>query len=134
MPVHVHHRPSIDLGTITVYLKLQLGCLGDKPAGQASRHNVGEADNQMFRLAKRILASKELKNIRHQDHAIRAYIRGICLPFEPGVHFLPIRAVTMVETELRRFRQKREELVLGVSDGISPAAGRCAPASAAILQ
>jgi hypothetical protein len=34
----------------------------------------------MFRLSKKILGSKELKSIRYHDHAIREYIRGICLP------------------------------------------------------
>jgi hypothetical protein len=73
--------------------------------------NVGDADRKMFRLSKKILASKELKKIRHHDQAIRTYIRGICLPFEPGVHFLPLRAVTMVNAQLREFRQKRQDLV-----------------------
>ena len=111
IPVHVPHRSGIDVGTRTVYLKLQLGCIGDKRLMQVHDLDVGEADKRMFRLAKRILASKELKKIQHHDRAIRAYITGICLPFEPGVHFLPIRAVNMVEAELRRFREKREELV-----------------------
>ncbi len=111
LAVHVHHRPGIELGKITCYLKLQLGCLGDKRLMRPDNINVGDADRKMFRLSKKILASKELKKIRHHDQAIRTYIRGICLPFEPGVHFLPLRAVTMVNAQLREFRQKRQDLV-----------------------
>lgn len=110
-PVHVRHRPDIELGKITCYLKLKLGCLGDKRLVRPDQINVGEADKRMFRLSKKILASKELKRVRHHDHAIRNYIRGICLPFEPGVHFLPIRAVNMVEAQLRQFTVRRQELV-----------------------
>lgn len=109
--IHIQHRPGIDLGKITCYLKLQLGALGDKRLMRPDNIDVGEADRKMFRLSKKILASRELKKIRHHDGAIRTYIRGICLPFEPGVHFLPLRAVTMVNTQLKEFRQKRQDLV-----------------------
>lgn len=109
--VHIHHRPDIQLNKVTCYLKLKLGCLGDKRLVRPDYIDVGEADKRMFRLSKKILASKELKRIRHHDHAIREYIRGICLPFEPGVHFLPLKAVNMVEAQLCRFEQRRDELV-----------------------
>lgn len=110
-PVHINHRSDIQLSRVTCYLKLKVGCLGDKRLVRPDCIDVGEADKRMFRLSKKILASKELERVRNYDRAIRAYIRGICLPFEPGVHFLPLKAVNMVEAQLCRFEQRRDELV-----------------------
>jgi hypothetical protein len=49
--------------------------------------------------------------------------RGICL--EPGVHFLPLKAVNMVEAQLCRFEQRRDELVQKFLDAYPRSARRC---------
>jgi hypothetical protein len=45
------------------------------------------------------------------DGEIRRFLYNICLPFEVGIHLLPIPALEMVEQRLRTFRADREALV-----------------------
>jgi ribosomal protein S15P/S13E len=58
-----------------------------------------------------LLDSAELKAIGRFDGEIRRFLYNICLPFEIGIHLLPIQALEMVEQRLRAFRSDREALV-----------------------
>ncbi len=58
----------------------------------------------------RIVDSAELKAIGRFDREIRRYLYNICLPFEIGIHLLPIAALETVEERLRRFAADRTEL------------------------
>ena len=52
---------------------------------------------------------------------------NLCLPFEIGIHLLPVAALETVEQRLRQFRTEREELVkafLGVYPSLADDAGK----------
>ena len=45
------------------------------------------------------------------DGEVRRFLYNICLPFEIGIHLLPITALETVEHRLRQFAEDRRELV-----------------------
>jgi hypothetical protein len=61
--------------------------------------------------SKHLLDSAELKAIGRFDGEIRRFLYNICLPFEVGIHLLPIAAIEAVEQKLRQFAEQRQELV-----------------------
>jgi hypothetical protein len=62
-------------------------------------------------VSKHLVDSAELKAIGRFDGEIRRYLYNICLPFEIGIHLLPIAALEQVEERLRQFSIDREQLV-----------------------
>jgi hypothetical protein len=52
-----------------------------------------------------------LQAIRTLDGDIRHFLYDMCLPFEVGIHLLPLGLVETVEEKLRQFKDKRGELV-----------------------
>jgi hypothetical protein len=62
-------------------------------------------------MSKHLVDSPELKAIGRFDGEIRRYLYNICLPFEIGIHLLPIVALEQVEQRLRQFSTDREQLV-----------------------
>jgi len=42
---------------------------------------------------------------------VRRYLYSTCLPFEPGIHLLPIGLIETVDARLREFQTDRQELV-----------------------
>src|SRR3989441_509005 len=47
----------------------------------------------------------------YPDLEIRRFLYNICLPFEIGIHLLPIAALETVEYRLRQFAEDRRQLV-----------------------
>jgi len=45
------------------------------------------------------------------DGELRRYLYNMCLPFEPGIHLLPIGLIETVDAKLHEFEAQREELV-----------------------
>jgi hypothetical protein len=70
-----------------------------------------DADKDLLRVSKHLLDSAELKAIGRFDGEIRRLLYNICLPFEIGIHLLPIAALEAVEQRLRQFADDRERLV-----------------------
>jgi hypothetical protein len=70
-----------------------------------------DADKALLRVSKHLLDSAELKAIRQFDGEIRRYLYNICLPFEIGIHLLPIAALETVENRLRQFAVDRVQLI-----------------------
>eukprot|EP00456_Euglypha_rotunda_P027445 TRINITY_DN21934_c0_g1_i1.p3 TRINITY_DN21934_c0_g1~~TRINITY_DN21934_c0_g1_i1.p3 ORF type:complete len:135 (-),score=37.46 TRINITY_DN21934_c0_g1_i1:10-414(-) len=70
-----------------------------------------DADKDLLRVSKHLLDSAELKAIGRFDGEIRRFLYNICLPFEIGIHLLPIAALEVVEDRLRKFAEDRQTLV-----------------------
>ena len=99
-----------ELSRQTVFIKLHLGLLGNSRKVSSSRVEV-DADKDFIRVSKTLLDSPELQAIRALDGDVRHFLYDMCLPFEVGIHLLPLCLVETVEERLREFKDKRRELV-----------------------
>ncbi len=102
--------PGTDLARKTVFIKLHLGLLGNTRKVSSAQVEV-DADKNSIHISKSLWDSPELEAIRRLDGEIRRYLYSICLPFEPGIHLLPIGLIESADAKLNEFRAKREELV-----------------------
>lgn len=68
-------------------------------------------DKRMLGVSKMLLDSPELKRVRKHDGRIRQYVYEKCLPYQVGIHLLPMELVTKVEEQLKVFAEEREVLV-----------------------
>lgn len=102
--------PGEDLAQKTVFVKLRLGLPGNSRKINSSQIEV-DADKSLVRASKMLLDSRELESVRRVDGEIRRYLYSMCLPFEPGIHLLPIPLIETVDAKLREFQEKRQELV-----------------------
>ncbi len=102
--------PGEDLARKTVFVKLHLGLLGNTRKVSSAQVEV-DADKNSIHISKSLLDSPELEAVRRLDGEIRRYLYSICLPFEPGIHLLPIGLIEPADAKLNEFRAKREELV-----------------------
>ncbi len=130
-PVHIPiHDPGVDLARKTVCIKVRLSTMGNTRKVSTSQIEA-DADKALLRVSKHLLDSAELKAIRQFDGEIRRYLYNICLPFEIGIHLLPIAALQTVEDRLRQFAVDRVQLIDAFLDGVSePVPGRGAAACA----
>lgn len=99
-----------DLTQKTVCVKVHQGLLGNTRRVGASNVEV-DADKELIRVTKVLIDSVELKTIRQLDGEVRRYLYDTCLPFEAGIHLLPLPLLETVDERLRRFELKRNELV-----------------------
>lgn len=102
--------PGQDLAAKTVFVKLRLGLLGNSRKVSSAQVEV-DADKNSIRVAKTLLASPELEAIRRLDGEVRRYLYSTCLPFEPGIHLLPIGLIETVDARLREFQADRQDLL-----------------------
>ena len=102
--------PGTDLARKTVFIKLHLGLLGNSRKVSSSQVEV-DADKSLIRVSKNLIDSLELQAIRTLDGDIRRYLYETCLPFEVGIHLLPLALLETVDEKLREFKDKRGELV-----------------------
>jgi hypothetical protein len=102
--------PGVDLVRKTVCIKVRLSMMGNTRKVSTAHVEV-DADKDLLRVSKHLLDSAELKAIARFDGEIRRYLYNLCLPFEIGIHLLPIAALETVEHRLRQFGADREELV-----------------------
>src|SRR5438876_12246876 len=102
--------PGEDLARKTVFVKVRLGTLGNSRKVSSAQVEV-DADKNLIRVSKTLLDSPELQAIRRLDGDLRRYLYSMCLPFEPGIHLLPIGLIETVDARLHEFEAKREELV-----------------------
>jgi hypothetical protein len=101
---------GVDLPRKTVCIKVRLSRMGNTRQVSTS-HIEADADKDLLRVSKHLVDSAELKAIGRFDGEIRRYLYNICLPFEIGIHLLPIAALEQVEQRLRQFAVDRTELV-----------------------
>jgi hypothetical protein len=101
---------GVDLARKTVCIKVRLSRMGNTRQVSTS-HIEADADKDLLRVSKHLVDSAELKAIGRFDGEIRRYLYNICLPFEIGIHLLPIAALEHVEQRLRQFAVDRTELV-----------------------
>jgi len=103
-------QTGVDLARKTVCIKVRLSRMGNTRQVSTS-HIEADADKDLLRVSKHLVDSAELKAIGRFDGEIRRYLYNICLPFEIGIHLLPIAALEQVEQRLRQFAVDRTELV-----------------------
>jgi len=101
---------GVDLARKTVCIKVRLSRMGNTRQVSTSQIEA-DADKDLLRVSKHLVDSAELKAIGRFDGEIRRYLYNICLPFEIGIHLLPIAALEQVEQRLRQFAVDRTELV-----------------------
>lgn len=102
--------PGVDLARKTVCIKVRLSTMGNTRKVSTAQIEA-DADKDLLRVSKHLLDSAELKAVNRFDGEIRRFLYGICLPFEIGIHLLPIAALQVVEQRLRSFAADRESLV-----------------------
>ena len=99
-----------ELAKQTVFIKLYLGLLGNSRKVSSSQVAV-DADKALIRVSKTLLDSPELQAVRTLDGDIRHFLYDMCLPFDVGIHLLPLGLVETVDERLYEFKYKRGELV-----------------------
>jgi hypothetical protein len=109
-PILDIQEPGTDLARKTVFIKLHLGLLGNSRKVSSSQVEV-DADKALIRVSKNLLDSPELQAIRSLDGDIRRYLYDTCLPFDVGIHLLPLGLIEAVDERLREFKAQRDELV-----------------------
>lgn len=102
--------PGMDLAKKTVCIKVRVSTMGNSRKVSTSQIEA-DADKDQLRVSKHLLDSAELKAIGRFDGEIRRFLYNLCLPFEIGIHLLPIAALETVERRLRQFAVEREQLV-----------------------
>src|SRR5436309_11609680 len=102
--------PGIDLAKKTVCIKVRLSTMGNTRKVSTAQIEA-DADKDLLRVSKQLMDSEELKAISRFDGEIRRYLYNICLPFDIGIHLLPIAALQTVEQRLRDFAEDRRRLV-----------------------
>ena len=102
--------PGVDLAKKTVCIKVRVSTMGNTRKVSTSQIEA-DADKDLLRVSKHLLDSAEMKAINRFDGEIRRLLYNICLPFEVGIHLLPIAALENVEQRLRQFAVDRWQLV-----------------------
>ena len=102
--------PGMDLAKKTVCIKISLSTIGNTRKVSTAQIEA-DADKDLLRVSKRLVDSAELKAITRFDGEIRRFLYNICLPFEIGIHLLPIAALETVEHRLRQLAGDRRQLV-----------------------
>ena len=110
LPILDIQEPGTDLAKKTVFIKVHLGLLGNSRKVSSSQVEV-DADKALIHVAKNLLDSPELQAIRSLDGDVRRYLYDTCLPFEVGIHLLPLGLLETVDEKLREFNEKRSVLV-----------------------
>src|SRR6266478_1568839 len=101
--------PGLDVAKKTVCIKVRVSTMG-KTRKVSTTQLETDADKDLLRVSKRLVDSAELKAITRFDGEIRRFLYNICLPFEIGIHLLPITALETVEHRLRQFAEDRRQL------------------------
>src|SRR3989442_6429101 len=101
--------PGLDVAKKTVCIKVRLSTMGNTRKVSTAQIEA-DADKDLLRVSK-LVDSEELKAISRFDGEIRRFLYNICLPFEIGIHLLPIAALQTVEQRLRQFVEDRRQLV-----------------------
>ena len=102
--------PGVDLARKTVCIKVRVSTMGNTRKVSTSQIEA-DADKDLLRVSKHLVDSAELKAIGRFDGEIRRFLYNICLPFEIGIHLLPVAALETVEHRLRQFAEDRKRLV-----------------------
>ena len=66
-----------------------------------------DADKTRISVTKRLLDSQELQEVTRLDHKVIGYLDSKCLPYERGLHVLPLGLLKRVDEDLRAFEAER---------------------------
>lgn len=110
MPLVEIHSEGPDLARRTVCVKVRLGRLGNTRKVSNSQVEV-DTDKSLIRVSKHLLDSAELRTIANFDGEIRRYLYDTCLPFEAGIHLCPLPLLEHMESKLRDFTVRRNNLI-----------------------
>src|SRR5688572_6040148 len=91
--------PGVDLARKTVCIKVRVSTMGNTRKVSTSQIEA-DADKDLLRVSKHLVDSAELKAIGRFDGEIRRFLYNICLPFEIGIHLLPVATLEAVEHRL----------------------------------
>ena len=95
-----------------LHLKLKFEKLGTSRKVKTSEIDVGDADEKLVNVSKKLLVCPELKAIAAADSELKGFIKNVCLPFpEPSVRLVPYGAVKRVTKRLREHATLRPLLV-----------------------
>ena len=100
----------LDVTKTCVFLKLTLSRLGDK-RGLSSDQIEVDANKDLVKARKIIFRSQRFDAIKSLDSEIRRYVRGVCLPFDSGIHMVPLGMVSQINHQLNLYLQRRLEMV-----------------------
>jgi hypothetical protein len=103
-------RSADDLIKKCVILKLTLNSIGNSKKVSVSQIE-SEADKTLLKVQKLLLDSPELRAIRKLDGETRRAMYSLCLPFEAGMHFLPLTLVERADERLKQVAEIRAALV-----------------------
>jgi hypothetical protein len=82
-------------------------CLwGTKP--HAKRSRKGNIGGQSIFTATSSIHFKKVVQIKTLDGEIRQYLYNMCLPFEPGILFLPLQLIETADRRLREFEKSHK--------------------------
>ena len=100
-----------DLAKKTVCIKVRLSSMGNTRKVSTAQIEA-DADKDLLRVSKQLVDSAELKAITRFDSEIRRFLYNICLPFEIGIHLLPIAALQTVEQKYDALREQNATQLL----------------------
>ena len=113
-----------DLAKKTVCIKILMHKFGEtrkannahvSVEGSEGNSKPASPDKEMVYVSKRLFDSPEMREIRRFDFETRNLLFnpafGLCLPFEIGIHLLPIAKIQQTEDLLKQRAEEREALV-----------------------
>jgi len=92
-----------------VFVKVRIGTLCNQRKVDPSEVEV-DADKALINVSKHLVASEELQAIQSLDGEIKRWLYSLCLPFEKGIHLLPLELIERVDQKLRRYSEQKAEL------------------------
>jgi hypothetical protein len=79
--------------------------------GASGEHADTQVDKKLLRVSKQLLNSPELAAITSFDGQVEKFVKGLCLPYEIGIHLLPVAVLEMVQNKLTQFEGERAKLI-----------------------
>jgi hypothetical protein len=110
---------TVDIAKRTVCIKLDFHSFGNSKKINGSNIEVKDdaekidtkVNKKRIRASKRLLESKELAHINSHFMMIKNYVWSVCVPFEKGIHLVPIPMVPKVEAQLKAFQKDLPPLI-----------------------
>lgn len=95
----------------TVFLRAKFGTIGNSKKVKGGDVLSTDADQNLLRVSKQLLDSKELQAINKADTAMRIWLKNICLPYDVGMYLLPMKLVQLTKAKFEEFKTERKGLV-----------------------
>ena len=99
-----------EIDRAVVFLQIGLSRMGDK-RGVSSDEIEVDADKDLVKVRKVIFKSHAFDRIKSLDSEIRRYVRGVCFPWESGLHMVAKPTVELINLQLERYEVERHEYI-----------------------